>query len=1127
MSNVFSSRLLFSTVVSVAALSAQAQVEHTLSGMVRDADGVALQGAHIQVVGTKLRALTDAEGRYHIRLGKAGGRVTLLVSHLGMQTQRVTLNGEQTRDIVLKADNKSLDEVVVTGYQKVRNRIYTGAASAVKMQDIRLEGVADVSKMLEGRVAGLNLQTISGTFGAAPRINIRGGASILGNVQPLWVIDGAVYEDLVHLSLDQLASGDAVTLIGSAIAGLNPADIQDIQVLKDASATSVYGARALNGVIVVTTKQGQRETPLKVNYSTENSVRLRPNYGQYDLLNSQETMALYQEMEEKGYFDVNSSRYGRRSGIFGQWYDAVGTYDLARGSFLQPNTPEARAAFLQRGEKANTDWFRQLFTLAPTTQHSISLSGGGKNTATYVSVGFYHDGGWTLPENVNRLTAHLKNTFYISPKLTATLTAQGSLRGQLAPGTLPQRKNHAQGVFERDFDINPFSYALGTSRTLSPYNPDGTLSFYRNNWAPFNILHEYANNKMDIDVVDFKLQAEADYKLREDLSVKTLVSARQAHTSTSHRVDAQSNLMAAMRANETPEVARENIYLVRDKDHPELLPQVGVPQGGLLNQNEAALHSWLARIAVDYEKSFGQHDVKGFAFAEARHALRTSTPFSGYGIQYDRGNQVYHTPLIFQKLADEGESYFGRREQIDRGVTFSLNGTYGFAGKYVVNGVLNYESANTSGQRNGSLWLPTWNIGAKWNVDREEFLRAYPTISKLALRLSYGLTAKMNEAAVNASAVYRNALTPRQHLADRENQLDILHLENRDLTWEKMMEWNVGLELGLWDNRVSATLDGYARNSYDLIDLVATSGVGGQYYKYANFGDMRTQGVELGLHTVNVKTSDFKWSTSFTFSAMHQEVTRLLNAPTAFDMVAGRGRGNIVGFPRGSLFSFNYDGLDINGLPTFHFGRYPTNSGEYSHIAGADFSDTQYNKTYLRYHGPIEPQITGGLSNTLSWKQWELSVFFTMQAGNKLRLNPTFDPSFADLNVFSTRYRDRWLNPGDELRTDVPVLPSQALIEQVGRENIERAYNTYNYSQEMVADGSFVRLKNVALAYRLAEGVAKKMHFTSAILRLNVTNPLLIYADPRLHGQDPEYYRSGGVALPTPRQVTLSLSLGF
>lgn len=1122
-----SSRLLLCGVVATTALCVQAQTTRLLTGVVRDADGVPLAGAHVQVVGTSLRTLTDDEGHYQLNLTKVGGKATLLVSHLGMQAQRVRIAGETSRDIVLQTDSRNLDEVVVTGYQQVRNRIYTGAASAVKMQDIRLEGVADVSRMLEGRVAGLNIQTISGTFGAAPRINIRGGASILGNVQPLWVIDGAVYEDLVHLSLDQLASGDAVTLVGSAIAGLNPADIQDIQVLKDASATSVYGARALNGVIVVTTKQGHRDTPLKVNYSTENSVRLRPSYRQFDLLNSQETMALYQEMEEKGYFDANSARYGRRSGIFGQWYRAVGTYDVERQSFLLPNTPEARTAFLQRGEYANTDWFRQLFTLSPTTQHSISLSGGGKHTATYASVGFYHDGGWTLPEKVNRLTAHLKNTFFISSKLTASLTAQGSLRSQQAPGTLPQRKNHTQGVFERDFDINPFSYALGTSRTLTPYNTDGSLSFYRNNWAPFNILHEYAHNHMEIDVVDFKLQAEADYKVQPFLTLKALFSARQAHTSTSHQVDGASNVLLAMRANETPEVARENIYLVRDKDQPNLLPQIGVPQGGALHQNEAALHSWLARVAVDYDRSFGLHDVKGFAFAEMRHARRTTTPFSGYGIQYDRGNQVYLAPLIFQKMADEGTDYFGRNERIDRGITFSLNGTYGFAGKYVVNGVLNYESANTAGQRKGGLWLPTWNIGAKWNIDRETFLRNVPQISKLALRLSYGLTAKMNEEAVNASAIYRSGITPRHDLTFRENQLDILHLENRDLTWEKMYEWNVGLELGLWNNRLSATLDLYARNSYDLIDLVATSGIGGQYYKYANFGDMRTQGIELGLHTQNIKTSDFSWNTSLTFSAMHQEVTRLLNAPTALDMVAGRGRGNIVGFPRGSLFSFNFDGLDINGLPTFAFGRYPSNVGEYAHIAGADFLDTQYNKTYLRYHGPIEPQITGGLSNTLTYRQWEFSFFITMQAGNKLRLNPTFDPSFADLNVFSTRYRDRWLNPGDEFHTDVPVLPSQALIDKVGRENIERAYNTYNYSQEMVADGSFVRLKNVALAYRLPQQVTKKWRLSTASLRLNVTNPLLLYANARLHGQDPEYYRSGGVALPTPRQVTLTLALGF
>lgn len=158
--------------------------------------------------------------------------------------------------------------------------------------------------MLEGRIAGLSIQNVTGSFGAAPRINIRGGASIMGNVQPLWVIDGAVYEDLVSLTLDQLASGDAVTLISSAVAGLNASDIEDIQVLKDASATSIYGARALNGVIVITTRSGKRNAPNRFSYSYELSMRSIPSYTNFDLLNSQESMSVYQEMGRKGYFSL-------------------------------------------------------------------------------------------------------------------------------------------------------------------------------------------------------------------------------------------------------------------------------------------------------------------------------------------------------------------------------------------------------------------------------------------------------------------------------------------------------------------------------------------------------------------------------------------------------------------------------------------------------------------------------------------------------------------------------------------------------------------------------------------------------------------------------------------------------
>ena len=995
------------------------------------------------------------------------------------------------------------------------------------MDDIKLEGIADVSRMLEGRVPGLSIQNISGTFGSAPRINIRGGASIIGNVQPLWVIDGAIYEDLVHLSLDQLASGDAVTLISSAISGLNPTDIQDIQVLKDASATSVYGARALNGVIVITTKSGMRDTPLRVSYSTENTIRLKPRYNDFDLLNSQETMSLYQEMNDKGYFGITNSLYGRRSGIYYQLYKDLSTINPATGEYYLPNTPEARMNFLRQREYANTNWFDHLFTLKPITNHAITISGGGKNSATYASIGFYNDAGWTIADKVSRFTANVKNTFYISDKFTATLTTQANVRSQKAPGTMPQRKNNTLGVFERDFDINPFSYALGTSRTLRPYNEDGSLEYYRNNWAPFNILNEYDNNKMNISVLDFKVQGEGTYRLNQDMAIKALLSMRQAYTSTTHEVHEGSNIVQAFRANENPFVAQQNIYLVRDNDNPQLQPKVGLTHGGILNKTEASLKSFLARIAFDFDKRINNHDLKAFVFTELRSAERTVNPFQGYGIQYDRGNQIYTNPLIFNKLINEGNSYFNLQNRYDRGITFSFNGTYGYAGKYVFNMVLNCEGSNTSGKGARALWLPTWNVGAKWNIDQEEFMKDYKTISRLALRASYGLTAKMNEEAISANSIYKSGIVNRYNFDNRENKLNIIHLENRDLTWEKMYELNIGLELGLFDNRISTTLDVYQRNTFDLIDLVRTSGVGGQYYKYANFGDMRTQGVELGLHTKNIVTDNFSWSTSLTLSAMNQKITRLLNTPNAFDMVVGRGRGNIVGYPKGSLFSFNYQGLNNNGLPTFDFGLYPSNKGEYSNIAGADFLDTQYTKTYLLYHGPIEPQVIGGLSNTFKYKDWTLSFFLTMQAGNKIRLNPTFDPEFGDLNVFSKSYYNRWLNPGDEFHTDMPVLPSQELIAKVGKENIERTYNTYNYSQNMVADGSFVRMKNISLEYNVPNTFLEKLKLRSVSLRLNVTNPFLIYSDKKLKGQDPEYYKSGGVSLPTPKQYTLTLNIGF
>lgn len=1104
-------------------LNAQSMPSITLEGIVRDSHGEILPGVNILIVETKTGTQTDAEGQYRLRV-KLGQR--LRFSFIGMKPQEVIVR-QSPLNITLKTDEKALEEIVVTGYQKIRNRVYTGAASAVKLEDIKLEGVSDISRMLEGRVAGLSIQNISGSFGSAPRINIRGGASIIGGVQPLWVIDGVIYEDLIPLTLDQLASGDASTLISSAVAGLNPSDIADIQVFKDASATALYGARALNGVIIITTKSAKRRSSLSVSYMGEYSVRLRPSYREFDLLNSQQTMGVYQEMEQKGYLGIESSLYGRRAGVYHQLYKGISSFDPQTGQALIPNTPEAKLAFLRSREYSSTDWFKHLFTYNPISSHTLSLSSGGERLATFASIGYYHDGGWSIADRVNRLTANIKTNFYLNDKITATLSAQGNIRKQHAPGTLPQRKNVAIGGYERDFDINPFAYALSTSRTLRPYNERGEREYYRNNWASFNILNEYDNNYLNIGVLDLKLQAELEYKISKQLELKGLLSVRGASTSTEHEIHEKSNLIQAHRANETPLVSAENIYLLRNQDKPHLQPSVVLGKGGIFHKNETKLHSSLARISADYTLSKDRHEWKAFAFAELRQSKRSLNTFSGYGIQYDHGNQTIVSPHIFDKLFAQGEPYFGLRRYTDRGVTFSTSGTYAYNNRYVVNTVINYEGSNASGRSSRAKWLPTWNIGFKWNIDQEAFLAKSQKLSQLALRASWGLTAKMNSQAINSSVVYKNVLINRYNPNDREHALRLEQLENRDLTWEKMYELNLGIDAAWFKNRIRLNLDLYQRNSFDLIDLVRTSGIGGQYYKYINFGDMRTRGLEIALQTQNIVAKEFSWHSTLTLSLMHQRITRLRNTPNAFDMVSGRGRGNVVGYPRGSLFSYNFQGLTEQGLPRFDFGYYPLPKHRYASSSGADFLDTQYVSSYLIYHGPTEPTIIGGLSNTLRYKGWELAFFITMQAGNKIRLNPSYDPSYADLNVFSKEYNNRWLNPGDEWRTDVPTIPSVDLIKTVGREQIERAYSTYNYSQVRVADGSFVRMKNISLAYHIPKSWAKALFLKSMVLKLNATNPFLIYADSKLRGQDPEFYRIGGVSLPTPRQYTLTLNVGL
>ena len=326
----------------------------------------------------------------------------------------------------------------------------------------------------------------------------------------------------------------------------------------------------------------------------------------------------------------------------------------------------------------------------------------------------------------------------------------------------------------------------------------------------------------------------------------------------------------------------------------------------------------------------------------------------------------------------------------------------------------------------------------------------------------------------------------------------------------------------MFNNRVQLTTDIYRRKAFDLVDYVITSGIGGQRIRQGNNADMETKGLEVGFTTKNIDNKDFKWSTTLNFSVYHQEITKLENTPTAFDLIDANG-GNTVGHPRNSLYSYQFTGLNNQGLPTFIL-----QDGAENNITDANFQDNLDVTKYLKYEGSIEPNKSIGLANTFTYKNWSLYVFFVGSGGNKVRLNPVYDSTYDDLTVFTKDFTNRWINPGDENFTNIPVIADRRLNANYGGERtLARAYNTYNYSDARIADGDFIRLKNISLSWEFPKDFKKKLGLSTFTLKGSAVNPWLLYSDKRLNGQDPEFRNSGGVALPVTSQYTFTLNLSL
>lgn len=1082
-----------------------------VNGIIVDEAGSPIAGATVLVKGTTLGVASGVDGKFTIQVPE--NQKVLVISFIGYQTQEQTARPEMK--IVLRAGSQDLQEVVVTGMGgRIDKRLFTGATDQLSADKIKLDGMAEISRSLEGRAAGVSVQNVSGTFGAAPKIRVRGATSIYGSSKPLWVVDGIIMDDVTEVDADQLSSGDAVTLISSAIAGLNADDIESFQILKDGSATSIYGARAMAGVIVVTTKRGKAGSS-RISYTGEYTIRMKPDYRTFNIMDSQEQMGVYKEMDEKGWLNLSDVFRAQDYGVYGKMYEMINTYDPVTGTFLLQNTQEARNLYLQSAEMRNTDWFDELFNTNIMHSHSISMSSGNEKSTYYASLSALVDPGWAMANHVNRYTANINATYNILKNLQLNLITNASYRKQKAPGTLGQSKNAVTGEVKRQFDINPYSFALTSSRTLDPNE------YYLTNYAPFNIKEELANNNISLHVVDLKFQGELKWKLHKTLELSAQGALKYQTTSQEHNIHDASNQANAYRAMGDATIREKNPYLYENPDSPYALPISVLPEGGIYQRTDYRMLGYDFRATASWNTAFKDdtHIVNLFGGLWVSSLDREKTWFNGWGLQYTRGEIPFYVYQFFKQGIEQGSQYYSIDNAHTRDVAFFANATYSYKGIYTLNGTVRYEGSNKLGKSRSARWLPTWNISGAWNIHEESFFEpAREMLSHATLRASYSLTADRGPADVTNSYIVIKSESPwRQTTDTQETSLKIQDPQNSELTYEKKHELNIGADLGFLDNRLNFVADWYKRDNYDLIGIINTQGVGGFITKYANIATMKSHGVEFTLSTKNIQNKDFSWNTDLTFSYTKNEITELESHTRVMDLITGNGFAR-KGYPVRALFSIPFQGLNEDGMPTF------INQKNEVTVHDLDFQERTH-VDFLKYEGPTDPKYTGGFGNVFRYKNLRLNVFMTYSFGNKIRLDPAFNYRYTDLTAMPREFKNRWMMAGDEHFTDIPVILSKRQYET--NTDLKYAYNAYNYSTARIADGGFIRMKEISLAYDFSQKLIRNWQMSSLSVKLQVTNPFLIYADKKLNGQDPEFFRSGGVAVPVPKQFTFTLRVGF
>jgi TonB-linked SusC/RagA family outer membrane protein len=1027
-----------------------------IHGTVINEKGEPVAGVTVRIKGSNRGSTCDDKGNF--LLTNVHQNEILEVSAIGFQPTEVRLNGNKKLTVVLKSSINTLSGITVsTGYQEIPKERATGSFTQIDNAVLNEQVGTNILDRLNGVASGVSFDN-KVSYQKKLGFTIRGLSSINGPQDPLIIVDNFPYD------------GDNNNI--------NPNDVQSITILKDAAASSIWGARAGNGVVVITTKNGHFNQPLKVEVNTSVSITGKPDLMSLRTISSGDYIGVEETLFNKGYYDsyLNNTFY----------HPAVSPVVdlLAQERAGTISSTEANAQINAYGQMdIRKQYLKYMYGQGVAQQYAVNLQGGSERMAYYLSAGYDKDID-VLSNDNNRMTFKIKNEYRplanleLSLGLQYTQTTTASGKPSYGSITINQGQWQIPYLAFTDANGNPLPVAKVYSSEYTDTVGGGKLL----NWKYYP-LEDYKHNTNKTDQHDLLANIGANYKIFKGLNIDLKYLYERQSLSWNNLEDLES-------------------YTARDliNEFTQIDPSSGqvtyiVPLGDILNTSNTILESQDVRGQINYDHTWGKNNLTAIAGSEIRQAKTTgnNNTFYGYDSQTDISSPVdyvnaYPTSIGWDLNIPGGSGLSGA---LNRYVSFYGNAAYTYANKYTFSLSGRRDASNLFGVSTNNKWNPLWSTGMAWLISNESFYHG-GALPFLKLRATYGYSGNTDPSRTGVvTLVYNSPIFPSSLPSTRVNQFS-----NPELRWEKVRTVNIGIDFSSKNEILSGSIDGYLKKGIDLfgpVPIDPTAGLNGQPTIMKNVANMKGKGIDINITSKNINRQ-LKWSTNFIISYSSSETSKYYNDPNGYSgLFIGNGSSinPLAGKPLYSIGAYKWAGLDDKGNPQGYMGK--DISEDYTTI-------TQQTPVSDLIFKPSLPQYFGSVINNLEWKNIQLTVNITFKAGYYF-----MKPSLGYNNLYghgatigSSDFSKRWQQPGDEKKTNVPsmIYPGNDYRDEF-----------YLSSATLLEKADNIRLRYINASYDLAPKVLRNTSVRHLQIYMYASNLGILWRANK-DGIDPDYISS-------------------